>query len=154
LVLKRYLDALAPSSWFTLDLYTNDHTPGPGDLYSDYTIVSTADWPGYVGWMLPAGSWSSPAVVDSVATTHQDDPAVFVFPPGLTSVTVYGYLVTDGYLNLMWAESFDAPIVAQYPGTIQVQPYFNIGIQEEPSAEVLRARAGFVDDDSDGEEEG
>jgi hypothetical protein len=148
-MLSAWLGSLNPASWYVLDLYTNDHTPQPGDESGDYFIPTTAQWPGYVGVQLLAESWVEPSVSNHVAQTHQPDPAEFSFPQGSPSLTVYGYVVTDGYGNLRWAEEFDEPIALTYPAQVTIQPYFNLGILPSDSETFARAIVGRADDDDD-----
>ena len=138
-----------PSSWYNLDLYTNDHTPAPGDEAGDYVIPTSSQWPGYIGVQLPASDWSQPSVSNDVAQTYQPDPAVFTFPSGVGSFSLYGYFVTDGYGNLIWAEEFDAPVAASYPGGLSVVAYFNIGILPSDSDSFAARVIGRADDDDD-----
>lgn len=153
-LLRQYLASLPPSSWFTLGLYVNNHTPAPGDTSGDYVQPTPAQWPGYSPVMLPATAWATPSVVDNTATTNQPKTAVFTYPLAIASLTVYGYVVQDGYGNLCWAEEFATPVDVVYPGGISVQPYFNVGIQCDPSAEGMARLIGFAEDEEDGEEEG
>ena len=152
-ILRAYLASLAPNTWFTLDLYTNNYTPSPGDDSSKYTIPTQTQWPGYVGQQLPATAWAPVQVTADVATTFQPAPCFFVFPSTIQSFTLYGYLVVDGFGNLQWAEEFATPITTSYPGGLSVQSYFNVGIQNLLTMEEARHRAGFVDDDDDDDEE-
>ena len=150
-ILRAYLQSLPGNTWFTLDLYTNDYTPQPGDVTGDYDIVTVGQWPGYVGWRLPAPSWTELTVTNHVASSYQAQPALFVFPPTISSFTIYGYFVTDGFGNLQWAERFPAPIPTEWPGDVSIQPYLNVGILAA-SAMMMAARRDD-DDHDDGDDD-
>jgi hypothetical protein len=146
-VLRAYLASLNPASWFVMDLYTNDHVPAPGDEAGDYAVVTVDQWPGYVGAELPAPGWTNPSLTNDVASTNQPAPAVWSFPEGIGSFLLYGYFVTDGYGNLLWAEQFPAPVLTAYPGGLAVVPYLNLGIL--PSAGAMADVQEDEDDSGD-----
>lgn len=131
-ILSGYLASLTPSSWFNLDLYVNDYMPQPGDVTGNYTIPTSSQWPGYIGQQLPAIDWSRVSVSDHAATTQQPNPFDFVFPSAIQPITIYGYLITDGYGQFQWSERFAAPIQAHYPGGLIVVSLFNVGILPPP----------------------
>lgn len=152
-ILRAYLSSLGSGTWFNLDLFVNDYDPAPGDVHGNYTLPTISQWPGYSSIMLPATLWLPPSVVANVAQTYQPAPAAFLYPTPVPAVTIYGYLVSDGLLNLQWAERFDTPVTPTLGGGISIQPYFNIGILE-PEDEAMMAVRALRMADSDDEYEG
>lgn len=152
-MLNAWRVSLRSSSWFTLDLYTNDYIPQPGDEAGDYTIVTTEQWPGYMGVMLPATGWGEVQVADDTATTSQATLASFVFPTDVQSFTIFGYFVTDGYGNLLWAEMFETAIAVSYPGGLSVVSQLNLGILPDDDEEEPEVRGRRVRRDDDQEDE-
>lgn len=101
-------------------LYQNDLTPGPATVIGDFTV---ANFTGYANGVLAgvavAGALdgSNRAVVTWNALTFTKN--------GATGNTIYGYYVTTGAGNLLWAERFDGAIPMTVNGAfIQITPRF------------------------------
>lgn len=91
--------ALSNLNTFVLRLYVNNHTPSVGDVTGDYTE--------------PSGSWYSPITMNTWGTPYinpsdqgQVDEIIRIWTVAGSPVSeqVYGYFVTDGSGNLLWAE--------------------------------------------------
>lgn len=91
--------ALSDLNTYVLRLYTNNHTPSVGDNAGDYTE--------------PSGSWYAPITMASWGTPYvnpsdqgQVDEIIRIWTvSGTPSMeSIYGYFVTDGSGNLLWAE--------------------------------------------------
>lgn len=81
-----------------LRLFRNDYTPTDTDTLANF---QEAQFPGYLAPTLAA--WGAPASSGGVAqVTH---PAqTFTRGAGGSGDSIYGYMVTDGAGNLLWAE--------------------------------------------------
>lgn len=102
--LKNFLN-IQPAENITIKLYSNNRTPGHGDVLSNYTEVIGG---GYAAIPLAASSWS-------VST---GDPSQAQYPQISFAFTgsagnVYGYYAVGVSSNtLLWADRFpNAPIV-------------------------------------------
>lgn len=91
--------ALTDLNAFVLRLYVNNRTPSVGDTSADYTE--------------PAGTWYAPITMSSWGTPYinpsdqgQVDEIIRIWTAAATVVSesIYGYFVTDGSGNLLWAE--------------------------------------------------
>jgi hypothetical protein len=105
-----------------LRLYQNDPTLASNMMVSDFT---EADFPGYAGPTLLAAGLATTA--DPAVATFT--PVVNTFSSGTPTNTIYGYYVTDGGGNLLWAERDpSAPITMASPGdTYTVTPTYSRG---------------------------
>ena len=87
-----------------LKLFKNDKAPGDTDTTAGYT---EADFPGYAGIQL--ASWSA-AVTNADGKGELNETArTFTMTGSSPTNTIYGYYVTDGSNNLLWAERAAAP---------------------------------------------
>ena len=91
--LQTYLNGL------TLRLYLNNHVPADSDTVSSYT---EANFTGYAAIALT--SWGT-AFLNGSNLGEIDHPTQTFTQTGTgTTCMVYGYYVTDGSGNLIWAE--------------------------------------------------
>jgi hypothetical protein len=127
-LLTAWLSSIAGYPPWTCDLYTNDHTPAPGDLASDYTLPTQDQWPGYASVIVYPGQWGRVSVTNHVAQTQYPTPAIFPLLSPIASLNIYGYLLTDVAGNLLWAEEFAQVQVVQQPGHLTLFLMFNEGV--------------------------
>jgi hypothetical protein len=125
-VLRAWLATLPQTSHWNIDLYENDKVPEPGDSYYDYDLPT---WSTYATRPVPLDQWTPAAVADHAAYTQQLYPASWTLDPPDDAATVYGYLVSDVYQNLLFAQRFDTPVVIPPGGGIQVVPVLYEQIQ-------------------------
>jgi hypothetical protein len=100
-VLTAWVGASAP---WSLRLFGNNHSPGPGDVLGDYTEIAGG---GYARISLPSASWGftpgSPTIGLYPAQT-------FTFTGPITAPgTIYGYYLVNAAGQLVLAESLAAP---------------------------------------------
>jgi hypothetical protein len=138
LILRGYLRSLQQWRTWVVDVFTNDITVGVGDVYTDFVLPTGSQWPGYVGQLIPVNAWGDPQVTENVAMSIQSELAVFSLPLGVPAITLYGYLISDGYGNLICAESFATALVVSSPGGVTIQARLNLGVMPIPS--MLRLR--------------
>lgn len=100
-------------------LFKNDYTPDNDTILTDFT---EADFTGYASQAIPA-TWALTTVIAGRAFTS-NAPMVFLCTGGATPNNIYGYWITDGSGNLIFAERFaSAPLVMDTAGqTISVTP--------------------------------
>lgn len=96
------------NSDLVLRLYTNNYTPLETDTVSNYTEASGN---GYAAITLTGSSWSIAEGNPATATFAQQ---TFTFTGALGNV--YGYYVTRGDGELMWAEKFSSVVDIQNNG--------------------------------------
>lgn len=115
---------VAGQTW-RLRLFVNDYTPDDDSETADFTEPV---WPGYAFKNLTRGLWTVPVISDHQASsTYGTTPQVFtVDPPGVDTV-VYGYFVTGPGDVLLWAQRFDAPVIAGQLKPLPILPQFRAG---------------------------
>lgn len=91
--LKAYFNTL------TLRLYQNNHTPADTDTAASYTEATFA---GYAAVAL--GSWSNAFLNSDNYGETDETTRVFTCTGSSPANTIYGYYITDGSGNLIWAE--------------------------------------------------
>lgn len=91
--LKAYFNTL------TLRLYQNNHTPVDTDTAANYT---EATFSGYSAIAL--GSWSNAFLNSDNYGETDETTRVFTCTVAAPANTIYGYYITDGSGNLIWAE--------------------------------------------------
>lgn len=91
---------------YVLHLFTNDHSPAPGDILANYTECVTA---GYVSQVIPKTQWTVAAPIANAVLIVQTNPRRFVPSALATAVQIYGYFVTDELGRFAWAEAFTTP---------------------------------------------
>jgi hypothetical protein len=135
--LQTWLDSLPILGEWSVDLWVNDYTPVPGDLYSDYVI---ATWYGYATQTIMQAQWGEATVSEHVAITQY--PQTLTFPMSLPNVpvTTYGYIVSDTHLNLVYSESWETPQVVTPPGGLMLTPVLRHGIYPPPDMVMRRRR--------------
>jgi hypothetical protein len=127
-----YLRSLAGGVTWQIDLYVNDYTPQPGDVYGAYVPPNWGQWPGYFGVQFLVENWSEPQVVNHVAQIVLQQNVSWQFPPGNPPLTVYGYFVSYPTGILLWAERWAEPLTVQQPDRVTITPVFNLGIFPPP----------------------
>jgi hypothetical protein len=150
-----WLKSLYPLQPWYVDLFTNDYTSEPGDTAAEYVLP---DWPGYSQVEIQAQGWGPVTVTDHVASTTQATSCVFPAPPDMSGQVVYGYLVTDYYGNLVYAESWATPVTIPPAGGLTLIPVLRSGIQCVPLAHNARGagrkkKVVVVTPDDDDDEE-
>jgi hypothetical protein len=107
-------------------LYTNNHTPAPGDLLSAFTECTAA---GYAQQSLPAGSWTITNEADDIVAVQ---PTVTFTPTA--GATIYGYFITNsGSTNFIFAELFaGGPYTFSGGFSLSFTPKIKIGTTIDP----------------------
>jgi hypothetical protein len=153
--LQTWLNSLyEPLPWY-VDLFVNNYVPQGGDTPAEYTLPT---WAGYAQVEMLAGTWGPVTVTDHVASSTQATQCVYLLPAGVPSQVIYGYLVTDYYGTLVYAESWTAPVTIPAGGGLTIIPVLRNGIQCVPTMHNARGagrKRNVVvadDDDDDGEE--
>lgn len=92
--------ALSDLNTYILRLYVNNHTPSVGDVTGDYTEPSGT-------WYAPItmGSWGTPFINPSDQGEVDEIIRIWTVAGTPSAEQVYGYFVTDGSGNLLWAET-------------------------------------------------
>lgn len=108
-----------------IKLYTNNKTPGEGDIGSDYTEASFS---GYANLALTPGSWTITSVSGYANATYAVQ--TFTSDSAQASQSVYGYYITSnvGSQQLVWAERFtDGPYTITNNGdSIKITPFISL----------------------------
>jgi hypothetical protein len=89
-------------------LFTNNHTPVPDDVVTNFSECTLA---GYARAVLTPGSWSGFATAGGVFSDSYPT-IIFTFSAYSGGVIIYGYFVTDtGSIptKVYWAESLSVP---------------------------------------------
>jgi hypothetical protein len=131
--LKTWLAAQGSSGSWLVDLFVNDYEPTPGDTFSSYETPNWGQWPTYRAIPIPFSAWGPVQVADSVAQSVQRTALQWLRPAGVLSIEVYGYVVSDGFGSLVYAESFSAPVTVVSPGIISIIARYNLGNYPIPS---------------------
>lgn len=107
----------------TLRLFVNNYTPTRADTAANYT---EATWSGYAAVALT--SWTI-AGYDANGNAEFDAPQkTFTASSGSPSQTIYGYYLTDGGGNVVFAEADPSPFTVNATGqTYQVTAHFYVG---------------------------
>ena len=111
-----FLDSLRSNIFvlgnLTLRLFKNNHTPTQTDDNSDYV---EADFDGYASF--PIDSWTPVYLNGSGKAEIDEVNRVFVQSGVVVTNNVYGYYVTDGAGNVIYAERDpSAPVAMNAPG--------------------------------------
>lgn len=116
-MLNRILNKSTSIADVVLHLYTNNKTPAEGDVVGDYT-ESTGT--GYGSITLSNADWT---VTTTTGTTTAEHTQVTFTYTG-AEPEIYGYYVTDGNSNLLWAERFsDGPYaIPSGGGSVKITP--------------------------------
>ena len=108
-----------------LHLYQNNYSPVDGSVIGSFT---EATFSGYA--TQTCASWSAAATVSGRASTSAT-ARTFTNSTGSVGNSIYGYYVTDGSGNLMWAEADpSAPVGMNNPGdSYTVTPTFTFATE-------------------------
>lgn len=90
---------IATLNTYVLRLYKNNHTPVDTDTVADYT---EANFTGYSS--IPLNAWGTAFLNGSNKGQTEMSTQFFTQTGTGTTCDVYGYYVTDGSGNLIWAE--------------------------------------------------
>jgi hypothetical protein len=106
----------------TLRLFTNNHTPFHSDIYSTYTEATFA---GYSAITL--GSWGAAYLTADFHAFIDETIRTFTTSGAGLPQTIYGYYVTKGTTDLLWAELAATPVTLTAGGqTYTVLPRFSL----------------------------
>jgi hypothetical protein len=123
--LQAWLSSLYPAGLWYVDLFMNDHSPQPGDVTADYTLPT---WPGYTHQPITLGDFSRAATADHVAVSTYGGTLYYPVPEGSGTQTVYGYLLSDNFGNLIWSEAFSSTLSITFPGGVWITPVIRCSI--------------------------
>lgn len=121
---RTLLDAALGGLSLTYRLYQNAHTPGDGSTAADFTECT------FDGYAAQGPSWGAAATNGSGDAEAVAAALTWTATGGSTSNTVYGYYVTDGGGEVVWAELFDTPVaVVDAPDAVVVTPTITLKSQ-------------------------
>jgi hypothetical protein len=104
------------------DLFNNQLSPGPGNVYTDFTV---ADFDGYVG-AVPI-TWGTVFIDSTGAATTVGNNCGFYCTGNSKPQIIYGYFV-HALTTLQFSEAFAAPIAVNGPNDAVIAvPRFSFG---------------------------
>jgi len=115
--LQSYFNA---NAW--LRLFQNNHTPAHGDVLATYT---EATFSGYAAIQLV--SWGAPYLSADFHAWIDEIVRTFTASASSPANTIYGYYVTKGSTDLLWAELALTPVTINASGQqYSVLPRFSL----------------------------